>query len=172
MLADPASADEGAAQPPAGGAPTPAVGTAAASTDDSAAKEQYTKLMEHVEGNGRHCMISSALNDGALEALRSFGKDVSFVDLDPAKPIRVTLPEDYYNPRGRTIAFDGFELAINRKNPSKPYISMTRTAEGVKVEPRIALQLNGKLKCVQSLSVMIEYKSDAPAAAAEQQAPR
>lgn len=130
---------------------------------DKAAAERYAKLMEQAEGSGRHCMIAAISREESLEALREFVKAAMFVDVDPAKPILVTLPESHYNPRGRTISFQEFDLAIDRRNISNPYISMTRTAEGLLLEPKIAIETqDGKLLCVRNLSATIPYRS-APA---------
>jgi len=135
----------------------------ATSADDSAAKERYEQLMEQAEGNGRSCMIANTFKDETLEALRGFGKSVHFIDLNPHKPIKLELPESYYHPLGRTITFDQFELAIDRTDPSKPYISMTRTAEGVKLEPKVAIRLkDGKILCVRNLSATVRYKTQVP----------
>jgi hypothetical protein len=132
----------------------------AAKAKDAAAKEHYARIMEHAEGQGRHCMIAGTFKEKTLEALRTFGKEAQFVDLEPSKPIRVTLPEGYYNPAGRTITFDQFELAINRDNLSAPYISMTRTAKGVELEPKIAITIDdGKVICVRYLSAIVNYRS-------------
>lgn len=132
-------------------------------TDDAAAKERYEQLMEQAEGNGRSCMVANAFKDETLEALKTFGKDVRFIDLDPHKPIKVELPDSYYHPLGRTITFDQFELAIDRRNPSKPYVSMTRTSEGVKLEPKVALRMkDGKILCVRNLSATVIYKAQEP----------
>lgn len=141
----------------------PAAGDEDAAPDDTAAAERYANLMEQAEGSGRHCMIAKVSEEQSLEALREFVKVATFIDLDPAKPIRVTLPEVYYNPHGRTISFDELELAIDRRDRSNPYISMTRTAEGLLLEPKIALPMrDGKLVCVRYLSVTLPYRSAAP----------
>lgn len=141
----------------------PAAGDETAAPDDAAAAARYAKLMEQAEGSGRHCMIADVSTDQAREALSEFAKAATFVDLDRAKPIQVTLPETYYNPRGRTIAFDELELAIDRRNPANPYISMTRTAEGLLLEPKISIETrDGKILCVRYLSATIPYRSDAP----------
>jgi hypothetical protein len=143
----------------------PAAGDESPATNDAPAAERYAKLMEQAEGSGRHCMIAEVSKDQALEALREFVKAATFIDVEPSKPIRVTLPGAYYNPGGPTISFDELGLAIDRRNVSNPYISMTRTAEGLLVEPKIAIETQGgKILCVRYLSATIPYRPAAPAA--------
>lgn len=135
--------------------------------DDSAAKEKYTKLMEQAEGAGRHCMISDTFKQETLESLRIFAARAEFVDLDPGKPIKVTLPQGWYSPLGRTITFDSFELAIEQNDVSR-YLSMTRTDKGLLLEPKISIATkDGKILCVGYLSATMEFRAAAPAAAQE-----
>ena len=133
------------------------------SIDDSAAKERYEQLMSQAEGAGRTCMIANTFKGEMLEALRNFAKSARFIDLDPHRPIKMELPDGYYHPLGRTVTFDQLDLAIDRLNPSKPYVSMTRTSEGVKLEPKVAILLKeGKVLCVRNLSATVNYKSEQP----------
>lgn len=124
------------------------------------AAQRYTKLMEGAEKGTPGCMIATTFREETHAALQAFGKDVKFLELDPAKPIRIELPEGFYNPQGRTVTFDQFELAIDAKAPSKPYISMTRTAEGLKLEPKLAIAMkDGTMICVRDLSATVKYDS-------------
>jgi hypothetical protein len=110
-------------------------------------------------------MIAEVSRDQALEALREFVKTSKFVDVDPTRPIQVILPDTYYNPRGRSISFQELELAIDRRNVSGIYISMTRTAEGLLLEPKVTLEVgDGRVLCVRHLSATIEYRAAAPKA--------
>jgi len=152
MLASPLYGDESSA-PPA---------SAAAPTDLAAAMERYTKLMEQAEGAGRHCPISDAFKQETFESLRAFAAAVEFEVLDPTQPIRVVLPEGYYNPRGRTLTFDAFELAIEQKQPTR-YISMTKTDKGVLLESKVSiLTQDGKIFCMRDLSATIGFKGSTP----------
>lgn len=123
----------------------------------SAASQRYVRLMEQAEGPGRQCMIAQTTSAGVPVA-EAFVKEAKFIDLRPDKPIRVTLPDDFYNPQGGTVSFDTQALAIYRKNPLGPYISMTRTTEGIRIEPRIALEADaGKLLCVRYYGITLKY---------------
>jgi uncharacterized membrane protein len=79
---------------------------------DDAAKQRYELLVEKVEGDGRSCAISKS-SESSLEALKSFIREIQFVEVDRDKPIVVVLPESYYHPRGRMLTFDRFELALH-----------------------------------------------------------
>ena len=68
------------------------------------------------------------------------------------------LPEHYYNPAGRTVSFDDLALAVNSEHPSD-YISLTRTADGVLIEPKVALPVGAdKIVCVRNVSSTKPYK--------------
>lgn len=133
-------------------------GTMTGPIDDSRLKSIYARLVELADGNGHHCMIANAGKAEMLESLRRFGKAVHFIDLDPNKPIKAELPEDYYNPQGPTVTFDQFELAVDRMNPSNAFLSMTRTSEGVLLEPKLVFEMSkDHISCVKYLSVVVPY---------------
>ena len=141
---------------PSEGKPDPEI----AIIDDATAKKRYQQLMDKVEGNDRSCMVAGSFEEETLAALTAFGKTARFIDLDSQKPIKVELPENFYHPLGRTITFDEFELAIYQTGHSNLYISMSRTPEGLKLEPKIALQMeDDTLLCVRYLSATVKYKS-------------
>jgi hypothetical protein len=130
---------------------------------ESFAKKRYERLMQQAEGDGRRCIAANTFEDEMREALRAFGNAVNFVELGPDKPITVEISETYYHPLGRTITFDRFDLVINRRSASKMYISMTKTGEGLRVEPKIALELNdGSIICVRNISAIVSYDTSAP----------
>jgi hypothetical protein len=130
----------------------------AAPDKDDAAKQRYELLLEKVEGDGRSCVISKS-SDSSIEALKNFVREIQFVEVDRDKPIVVVLPESYYHPRGRTLTFDRFELTVNRENPGGTYISLTRTDEGLLIEPKFALSFeDGRMFCVRGVSATKAYE--------------
>ena len=133
------------------------VAPSAASATDDAAKQRYELLLEKVEGDGRSCAISKS-SESDLEALKSFVREIQFVEVGRDKPIVVVLPASYYHPRGRTLTFDRFELAVSREDPGGPYISLTRTDEGLLIEPKVALSFeDGRMFCVRGVSATKAY---------------
>lgn len=137
-------------------------------SDESAAKERYTMLMEQAEGAGRHCMISETGKEETIESARNFFGAAKFGDIDPGKPIQVTLPEGWYSPQGRIITFDSFAIVVDQKHPSR-YISMTKTDKGLLLEPKISIALkDGKIFCIRNLSATMGFRTAAPAGAQEQ----
>jgi hypothetical protein len=99
------------------------------------------------------------MTERSIEALKSFVREIQFVTVDRDKPIIVVLPESYYHPRGRTLTFDRYEIVVNRENPGGPYISLTRTREGLLIEPRVALSVeDGRMFCVHGVEATKAYE--------------
>ncbi|HET8699819.1 MAG TPA: hypothetical protein VFO94_20210 [Gammaproteobacteria bacterium] len=126
--------------------------------NDDAAKRRYELLLEKVEDDGHGCAITKG-SEGDLETLKSFLREVQFVEVERDTPITVVLPESFFHPRGRTLTFDRFEITVNRHNPGGTYISLTRTNEGLVIEPKYALSFgDGRMFCVRSYSATKAYE--------------
>jgi hypothetical protein len=141
---------------PAPGTNAPAASDASAAAGE--ARRRYELLLEQAEGRGRTCMISNAGQERSFEQLLTFLETAEFVELRPDRPITVVLPEHFYSPAGRTLSFDELAIAINSEHPSE-YISLTRTADGVLIEPKVALPVGAdKIVCVRNVSSTKPYK--------------
>lgn len=132
--------------------------TASPVADPSLAQLHYRKLTEQGDASATKCLPNPRSPDRVVKALERFIQRTRFIEVSPGKPITVELPDDYYHPQGRTLTFDEFSLVVNVENPTEPYMTMTRTAEGVVVEPKNILHKHdGSFICVMYLRVTLPF---------------
>jgi hypothetical protein len=144
--------------------PTPAGATAIAAPDkDAPAKIRYAALLRDIDGIDKKCIAlnpDSSISQENKEALKSFVPLLQFIEVHRGKPIRLSIPGDYYNPQGTTIVVDSVELAVNRGSPGNAYFSLRQTADGLRIAARAVVSLNDNLLCAGEVYVSIPFEGE------------
>jgi hypothetical protein len=129
---------------------------------DAAAKAKYTELVEKVEGDGKSCMVSGSpeLFQEQKDAVEAFLSTLQYLEFAPDKPVKLRVPDDFYNPQGQTVTIKSYEVFVSRSRPEKPYLVVSRIPGALQIVARFSLTMGDKLICVGDATLRKPYNVD------------
>lgn len=129
---------------------------------DAAAKAKYTELVEKVESDGKSCMLSGSpeLFQEQKDTVEAFFSTLQYLEFTPDKPVKLRVPDDFYNPQGQIVTIKSYEVFVSRSKPEKPYLVVSRIPGALQIVARFALTMGDKLICVGDATFRKPYNVD------------